>query len=84
MVLLKGSVPTGNFAEPRLTSGAFAFLMSTVDDPIRAKPRECGLSRWPLLRKREKWRTPSQLMSASTKTILPTQIGPPALSRQSC
>ena len=22
----KGSVPTGNFAEPRLTSGAFAFL----------------------------------------------------------
>jgi hypothetical protein len=26
MILLKGSVPTGNFAWPRLTSGAFAFL----------------------------------------------------------
>jgi hypothetical protein len=24
--VLKGSVPTGNFAEPRLTSGAFEFL----------------------------------------------------------
>ena len=30
---LKGSVPTGNLAEPRLTSGAFAFLRSTAEDP---------------------------------------------------
>ena len=26
MIVLKGSVPTGNFDEPRLTSGAFEFL----------------------------------------------------------
>jgi len=31
MISLKGSVPTGNFAEPRLTSGAFAFLGSIAE-----------------------------------------------------
>jgi hypothetical protein len=31
---------------------------------------------WPLLKKREKWRTPSSLKSETTKTILPKQMGP--------
>jgi hypothetical protein len=32
---LKGSVPTGNFVEPRLTSGAFDFLESIAENPPR-------------------------------------------------
>jgi hypothetical protein len=61
------SVLTGNFAEPRLTSGAFAFLESIAENPRAGKIRNCGLSRATLrlslragfLKKREKWSTPS-------------------------
>lgn len=41
--LLKGSVPTGNFAEPRLTSGAFEFLGSYEWN------RKLRIVPWPLL-----------------------------------
>jgi len=36
---LKGSVPTGNFAEPRPTSGAFAFLKELREIRARGKPK---------------------------------------------
>jgi hypothetical protein len=41
---LINSVLTGNFAWPRLTSGAFAFLESIAENPRVGKIRSCGLS----------------------------------------
>ena len=47
MLCLKGSVPTGNFAEPRLTSGAFEFLGSIQVEPEAA---DCAVATLRFLR----------------------------------